>query len=68
MTTKATAANGVTSTESGYLEIIEDCLREMTQLRKRLKGSDARIRKADASIRRSLDETRSILRHVQTTR
>jgi hypothetical protein len=68
MTRKAAAANGVTPTESGYSEIIEGCLREMSQLRKRMKGSDARIRKADASIRRSLDETRSILRHVQTTR
>ena len=68
MTTKTATANGVSPAESSYLEIIKEYLREMSQLRKRMKGSDARIRKADASIRRSLDDTRSILRHVQTTR
>jgi hypothetical protein len=33
-----------------------------------MKTSDQRIRRADASISRSLQETRAILRHVQASR
>jgi hypothetical protein len=68
MTTKAATANGLTRQEAGWLDTIGDTLTEMTLVRKRMKTTDQRIRRADATIRRSLDETWAILRHVQTTR
>ena len=68
MTTKAATTNGLTKQESGWLNVIDDCLAEMGTIRKRMKAADHRIRRADASISRSLDETRAILRHVQASR
>jgi hypothetical protein len=68
MTTKVATANGLNRQEAGWLDIIGETLAEMTTVRKRMKTTDQRIRRADASIRRSLDETWAILRHVQTTR
>jgi len=54
--------------DTGYLQAIDDCLDEMTRIRKRMKTTDARIRRADASIRRNLDASWTILRHVQASR
>ena len=68
MTTKATTANGLTKQEAGWLHAIDDCLTKMAAIRKRMKSTDQRIRRADASISRSQDETRAILRHVQASR
>ena len=68
MTTKTITANGLTKQEAGWLHAIDDCLAEMVTIRKRMKSTDQRIRRADASISRSLDETRAILRHVQASR
>jgi len=68
MLTKANTANGLSGREAGYLEAIDECLDEMTQIRKRMKATDARIRRADASIRRNLDASWAILRHVQASR
>jgi len=67
MTTK-TAANGLTKQETGWLNIVDHCLSEMALIRKRMKSTDQRIRRADASIRRNLDESWAILRHVQASR
>ena len=68
MLTKTNTANGLSGRDAGYLQAIDDCLDEMTQIRKRMKTTDVRIRRADASIRRDLDATWAILRHVQTSR
>ena len=68
MTTKAAAANGLTKQEEGWLEAVDSYLDEMVSIRKRMKFTDQRIRRADASIRRNLDETWTILRHVQANR
>ena len=65
MTTKAAAANGVSPAESGYLEAIQECLKEMVTIRKRMKKTDAEIRRLRVSSSRKLHEARSILRHVQ---
>jgi hypothetical protein len=67
MTTKA-AAQPLTKQEASWLETIESCLAEMSLIRKRMKATDQRIQRADHSIRRHLDETRAILRHVQAGR
>ena len=68
MLTKANTANGLSGRDAGYLEAIDECLDEMTRIRKRMKATDARIRRADASIRRNLDASWAILRHVQASR
>ena len=68
MTTKAATTNGVSAQESKQLAAIDECLGEMALARKRMKSLDARIRRADAAIRRSHDETLAILRHVQASR
>jgi len=68
MLTKANATNGLSGRDAGFLEAIDECLDEMTQIRKRMKATDARIRRADASIRRNLDASWAILRHVQASR
>jgi len=68
MLTKATSVNGLSKNEAGILEVIDGCLDEMALIRKRMKPTETRIRRADASIRRNLDATWAILRHVQASR
>ncbi len=68
MTTKAAATNGVSAREEKQMAVLDGYLDEMTSIRKRMKSTDARIRRADAMIRRNLDEAWSILRHVQASR
>ena len=65
MTTKATTANGASGREEKHLLAIDGYLEEMASIRKRMKSTDARIRRADSTIRRTLDEAWAILRHVQ---
>jgi hypothetical protein len=48
-----------------YVEARDECLEEIPVIRERLKVTDTRIRRADAAIRRSLDEAWVTLRHVQ---
>ena len=68
MTTKAATANGMSGREEKHLAVIEEHLGEMASIRKRMKPTEARIRRADAAIRQSLDEAWAILRHVQASR
>jgi hypothetical protein len=68
MITKAASNNGVTKQEAGWLNIVDACLAEMGIIRRRMKSTDQRIRRADAAISRSVNETRAILRHVQASR
>lgn len=68
MTTKAATVNGLSKQETGWLAVVDDCLVEMGIIRKRMKATDQRIRRADAVIVRNQAETRSILRHVQASR
>ena len=68
MTTKTAAANGLTKQETGWLSVVDEHLAEMNTIRKRMKAVDQRVRRADASIRRSLDEGWAILRDVQANR
>ncbi len=68
MLKKADTANGLSGRDAGFLETIDECLGEMTQIRKRMKATDARIRRADVTIRRNLDASWAILRHVQASR
>ena len=51
--------------ESNWSEAVEACLAEMGIIRKRMKATDRRIQRADASIRRNQEETRTILRNVE---
>jgi cation transport regulator ChaC len=67
MLTKANSANGLSGREAGYLEAIEDCLKEMAAVRKGMKKADVEIRQLRASSRRKLDETWTIIRRVQAT-
>ena len=68
MSTKTAAANGVRAREEKQMAVLDGYLEEMTSIRKRMKSTDARIRRADAMIRRNLDEAWGILRHVQASR
>ena len=68
MTTRTAAANGVSAREEKQIAVLDSYLDEMTSIRKRMKSTDARIRRADAMIRRNLEEAWGILRHVQTGR
>ena len=64
MTTKAATANGVGAREEKQRATLEEYLQEMTSIRKRMKSTDARIRRADAVIRRNLDEAWDVLREM----
>lgn len=66
MTTKSATANGVS--EEKHQAVIDGYLQEMTIIRKRMKPTESRIRRADIAIRQSLDEAWAILRHVQAGR
>lgn len=68
MTTKTATANGLSKQDAGWLGEIDDALAEMALVRKRMKSIDQRVRRADTAIRRSLDESWAILRHVQASR
>jgi hypothetical protein len=67
MSIKATTVDAL-SGRSKQRAGIEEYLDEMALIRKRMKSADSRIRRADSVIRRSLDETWAILRHVQASR
>lgn len=64
MTTKTSAANGLSKAEAGYLEAIADCLKEMASV---MEKTDAEIRRLRGSSRRKLDETWAVFRRVQAT-
>ena len=68
MSTKTAAANGVRAREEKQMAVLDGYLEEMTSIRKRMKSTDARIRRAETIIRRNLDEAWGILRHVQASR
>ena len=67
MRSKTTTANGLAWSDAGYLCAIKDCLKEMAAIRKRMKKTDAEIRRLRASSRRKLDETWAIILHVEAT-
>jgi hypothetical protein len=67
MLIKASTANGTTQREAGYLEAIEECLKEIVAIRKGMKKTDTEIRQLRASSRRKLDETWEIIHRVQAT-
>ena len=68
MSSKSDIATTVHVREAEQLATIDGYLAEMGSIRRRMKSTDVRIRRADASIRRDLDEAWAILRHVQTVR
>ena len=51
--------------ESNWAEAVKSCLAEMGIIRKRMKATDRRIQRPDASIRQNQEETRAILRKVR---
>lgn len=65
MTTKTDTVNGLSGPDAGYLDAIQDCLKEMAAVRKSMKKTDVEIRRLRASSRRKLDETWAIIRRVQ---
>jgi hypothetical protein len=65
MLTKAHPVNGLPEREAGYREAIEDCLKEMSAVRREMRKTDAEIKHLRAASRRKLDETWAILRRVQ---
>ena len=67
MTMKAAAANGTPTDEAGYVEAIDECLKEMASLRKQMRKTDSEIRRLRISSRRKLDETWAIIRRVQAS-
>jgi hypothetical protein len=67
MRSKTTIATGLAGSDAGYVGAIRDCLKEMASIRKRMKKTDAEIRRLRASSRRKLDETWAIIRRVEAT-
>ena len=65
MSTEAASASESPRTEAKYLAAIEDCLREMSERRKKMKETDMIIRQLRAANRRQVNELRSVLRRVQ---
>ncbi|HAB16705.1 MAG TPA: hypothetical protein PLX89_03485 [Verrucomicrobiota bacterium] len=68
MSTKVATADSVNGSKTESGDTVEKYLAEMASIRRRMKSTDSRIRRADASIRRDLDATRLILCDVQTVR
>ncbi len=48
-----------------YLAALDECLKEMTAIRKNMKKTDAEIHRLQASTRRKQAETWKIIRRVQ---
>ncbi|HWF19030.1 MAG TPA: hypothetical protein VG754_07160 [Verrucomicrobiae bacterium] len=48
-----------------YLTALDECLKEMSVIRKNMKKQDAEIRRLESSTRRKLDETKAIISRVQ---
>lgn len=67
MTTKTATANGLTAQEIKYLAGIDECLAEIATIRRRMKDTDARIRRLEISTRQKLDRLRANLAHVEKT-
>ena len=63
--TKTATANGLSGQEAKQLATIDEYLEEIAFIRKRIKPTDTRIRRADVMIRQRLDEAWATLRHVQ---
>jgi hypothetical protein len=68
MSSKSATASAANGREAEQVATVDGYLAEMVSIRRRMKSTDVRIRRADASIRRDLDEAWAILRHVQTVR
>ena len=67
MTTKAATANGTSQEDAKFSEAIGECIGEMKEIRKRMKKTDAEIRRLQTSTRRNLDQTWEILRDVKAS-
>jgi hypothetical protein len=65
MPNEAFTASQTQAEEAKYLAAIEESLQEMAQRRKKMKETDAVIRKLRAANRRQMIEIRTILRRVQ---
>lgn len=68
MRTKAAAIIAPEQHDMKYQEQIESYLAELRETRKRMKSLDARIRRADASFRKGMDEFWTLLKHVRADR
>jgi len=64
MTTKAATANSMSERETKYLAEIDDCIMEISAIRRNMKKTDAEIHRLEASTRRKLDQIRANL-HVE---
>ena len=51
--------------DTSKLAAVDECLKEMTVIRKNMKKTDAEIRRLQESIRRKQTETWDIIRRVQ---
>jgi hypothetical protein len=65
--TKANSVNGLSRRDARYLKAIDECLKEMDAIRKRMKKTDAEIRRIRASGRRTMKEAWATLRRVRAT-
>lgn len=60
-----TAAVTLDEQDASKLAAVDECLKEMTSIRKNMKKTDAEIRRLQVSIRRKQTETWEIIRRVQ---
>jgi hypothetical protein len=67
MLTRAPSTPSLPKTDAGYLEAIEQALREMDTVRKSMKKPDGELRRLRDANRRNLDETWAAIQRVQAT-
>ena len=67
MTTKAATANGLSKQDAKYRAGVDDCLREIKEIQKEARRSQAKIERLRASSRRTMNDTWEVLRRVEAT-
>ncbi len=67
MTMRTAAANGLGKRDAKYRALIEDCLREIKEIQKEIRRSQATSEQFRASSRRTMNDTWEVLRRVEAT-
>lgn len=67
MTTRVTTANGLPKQDAKYRGLVDDCLRELRELRKETRRDRAKAERLRASSRRTMTDTWEVLHRVEAT-
>jgi hypothetical protein len=67
MTTNTASASGLSKQDAKYREGIDECLREIKEIQKGARRSQAKIERLRTSSRRLMNDTWDVLRRVEAT-